>query len=483
MTEGHNNFIAGEWVAGASQIENRNPSDLSDVIGLYAQADAAQLDAALDAANEAQTIWAATGLEARQTILMNIGNELMARAEELGRLLSREEGKPLAEGKGEIYRAGQFFTYYAAEVLRQIGDTADSVRAGVEIDVRREPVGTVAIISPWNFPTATAVWKIAPALAFGNAVIWKPANLVPASAVALAEIISRQDIPAGLFNLVMGPGGAIGQRLVESPKVNAISFTGSVDVGKQIAVSAIGNLTKIQMEMGSKNALAIMDDGDLDIGVAAALGGAFGGTGQKCTASSRLIVHEAIHDEFVERLVAGANAMVVGHALKDGTQIGPVVSESQLEENLAYMELARAEGGEVLCGGERVSRDTEGYYMTPAVVAGTSNGWRINQEEMFAPIACVIKAGSYDEALHLVNDTHFGLTSGIITRDYARATHFRRNARTGCVMVNLPTAGTDYHVPFGGRGSSSYGPREQGGYAVEFYTTVKTAYMSAGIPK
>ena len=483
MTESHNNFIAGEWIAGASQIENRNPSDLSDVIGLYAQADAAQLDAALDAADKAQTIWAATGLEARQTILMNIGNELMARAEELGRLLSREEGKPLAEGKGEIYRAGQFFTYYAAEVLRQIGDTADSVRAGVEIDVRREPVGTVAIISPWNFPTATAVWKIAPALAFGNAVIWKPANLVPASAVALAEIISRQDIPAGLFNLVMGPGGAIGQRLVESPKVNAISFTGSVDVGKQIAVSAIGNLTKIQMEMGSKNALAIMDDGDLDIGVAAALGGAFGGTGQKCTASSRLIVHEAIHDEFVERLVAGANAMVVDHALKDGTQIGPVVSESQLEENLAYMELARAEGGEVLCGGERVSRDTEGYYMTPAVVAGTSNGWRINQEEMFAPIACVIKAGSYDEALHLVNDTHFGLTSGIITRDYARATHFRRNARTGCVMVNLPTAGTDYHVPFGGRGSSSYGPREQGGYAVEFYTTVKTAYMSAGIPK
>ena len=483
MTESHNNFIAGEWIAGASQIENRNPSDLSDVIGLYAQADAAQLDAALDAADKAQTIWAATGLEARQTILMNIGNELMARAEELGRLLSREEGKPLAEGKGEIYRAGQFFTYYAAEVLRQIGDTADSVRAGVEIDVRREPVGTVAIISPWNFPTATAVWKIAPALAFGNAVIWKPANLVPASAVALAEIISRQDIPAGLFNLVMGPGGAIGQRLVESPKVNAISFTGSVDVGKQIAVSAIGNLTKIQMEMGSKNALAIMDDGDLDIGVAAALGGAFGGTGQKCTASSRLIVHEAIHDEFVERLVAGANAMVVGHALKDGTQIGPVVSESQLEENLAYMELARAEGGEVLCGGERVSRDTEGYYMTPAVVAGTSNGWRINQEEMFAPIACVIKAGSYDEALHLVNDTHFGLTSGIITRDYARATHFRRNAQTGCVMVNLPTAGTDYHVPFGGRGSSSYGPREQGGYAVEFYTTVKTAYMSAGIPK
>ncbi len=482
MTETKNNFIAGEWLAGDNSIENRNPSDLSDIIGHFAQASSTQLDKALDAARAAQKIWAATGLEARQTVLMNIGNKLMERSAELGTLLSREEGKPLAEGKGEIYRAGQFFTYYAAEILRQIGDTADSVRPNIEIDVRREPVGTVAIVSPWNFPTATAVWKIAPALAFGNAVIWKPANLVPASAVALAEIISRQNLPAGLFNLVMGAGGSIGQQLVESPAIDAISFTGSVEVGKQIAQSAIGNLTKVQMEMGSKNALAVMDDGDMDIAVAAALGGAFGGTGQKCTASSRLIVHRAVYDEFVEKLAAGAAAMVVDNALVEGTQIGPVVSQSQLDENMAYMELARAEGGEVICGGERVNRDTDGYYMTPAVVAGTSNDWRINREEMFAPIACVIKADSYDEALHLVNDTHFGLTSGIITRDLARASHFRRNARTGCVMVNLPTAGTDYHVPFGGRGSSSYGPREQGGYAVEFYTTVKTAYISSGTP-
>ena len=482
MIETKNNFIAGEWLLGDTSVENRNPSDLSDVIGHFAQASSSQLTKALDAARSAQKIWAATGLEARQTVLMNIGNELMERSAELGTLLSREEGKPLAEGKGEIYRAGQFFTYYAAEVLRQIGDTADSVRPNIEIDVRREPVGTVAIVSPWNFPTATAVWKIAPALAFGNAVIWKPANLVPASAVALAEIISRQDLPAGLFNLVMGAGGSIGQQLIESPAIDAISFTGSVEVGKQIAQSAIGNLTKVQMEMGSKNALAVMDDGDMEIAVAAALGGAFGGTGQKCTASSRLIVHSAVHDEFVERLAAGAAAMVVDNALKDGTQIGPVVSQTQLDENMAYMELAKSEGGEIICGGDRVSRYTDGYYMTPAVVAGTGNDWRINKEEMFAPIACVIKADSYDEALHLVNDTHFGLTSGIVTRDLARASHFRRNARTGCVMVNLPTAGTDYHVPFGGRGSSSYGPREQGGYAVEFYTTVKTSYISSGTP-
>ena len=485
MTQSKQNYIAGEWISGASEIENRNPSDLSDVIGMFAQADTAQLDMALDAAHAAKAQWAKVGLEQKQSILHAIGEEMMARSAELGELLAREEGKPLAEGKGEIFRAGQFFTYYAAEVLRQIGDTADSVRAGVEVHVAREPVGVVAIISPWNFPTATAVWKIAPALAFGNAVIWKPANLVPASAVALAEIIARQTdkgLPKGLFNLVMGSGGTIGQQLVESPRVDAISFTGSVEVGKQIAASAIGNLTKLQMEMGSKNALAVMEDGDMDLAVACALGGAFGGTGQKCTASSRLIVHSAIHDEFVERLVAGAEAMVVDHALKDGTQIGPVVSDSQLQQNMDSVALAKSEGAEWLTGGERVERETDGYYMTPAVFSGTNNAMRVNREELFAPMTCVIKVDSYDEALATVNDTNFGLTSGIITNSLARATHFRRNAQTGCVMVNLATAGTDYHVPFGGRGDSSYGPREQGQYAAEFYTTVKTSYISSGEP-
>ena len=482
MTDRKFNHIAGEWLAGESEIENRNPSDLSEVIGLYAQAGGDQLEAALDSARSAQAEWAGAGIERRYSALMAIGEELKARAAELGELLSREEGKPLAEGKGEVYRAGQFFTYYAAETLRQIGDTADSVRDGIEIDVRREPVGVVAVISPWNFPTATASWKIAPALAFGNAVIWKPANVTPASAVALAEIIAKQDLPQGLFNLVMGAGASIGQRLVESAKVDAISFTGSVPVGKGIAAAAIQNLTKVQLEMGSKNALAVMDDGDLDLAVAVALGGAFGGSGQKCTASSRLVVHEGIHDAFVEKLVAGARAMKVGHALEEGTQIGPVVSAAQLQGNLDYLEIGKAEGAELLCGGERVERPTEGFYMTPAVFAQTSNAMRVNREEMFAPIACVIKVGSYDEALATVNDTTFGLTSGIVTRSLARATHFRRHARTGCVMVNLPTAGTDYHVPFGGRGDSSYGSREQGSYAAEFYTTVKTAYIAAGQP-
>ena len=476
---GHN-FIAGEWVAGVSTVENRNPSDLSDLVGLFAQASSEQLDATLDEAQRAQREWATYGIERKQAVLMAIGTELMDRAEELGTLLSREEGKPLAEGKGEVYRAGQFFTYYAAECLRQLGENADSVRPGVEIDVRREAVGVVAIISPGNFPTATASWKIAPALCHGNAVVWKPANITPASALALTEIIARQDIPKGLFSLVMGSGREIGQRLVESPKVNAISFTGSVPVGKGIAATAIQNLTKVQMEMGSKNALAVMDDADLDLAVTLALGGAFGGTGQKCTASSRLVVHEAVHDAFVEKLVAGTRAMKVGHALGAGTQMGPVVSQQQLDENLAYVDLGKSEGAELACGGQRLEMPHDGFYMSPGVFLNTTNDMRINQEEMFAPLTSVIKVGSFDEALAVVNDTHFGLTSGIVTQSLARATHFRRNAQTGVVTVNLPTAGTDYHVPFGGRGDSSYGPREQGKAAAEFYTTVKTAYISAG---
>ena len=269
------NYINGAWTPGTTTIANTNPSDLSDTIGHYAQADRAQAQQALAAAKQAQTLWADKGLEARHSALMAIGNELIARSEELGTLLAREEGKPRKEGIGEVYRAGQFFHYYAAEVHRQIGDTADSVRPGIEIDVRREPVGVVVVISPWNFPTATAAWKIAPALAFGNSVVWKPANIVPASAYALTEIIARQNLPPGTFNLVMGSGGSVGDALINSPLADAITFTGSLGVGRNIAQAAAANLTKFQLEMGSKNALVVMDDADLDTAVNCAMNGAF----------------------------------------------------------------------------------------------------------------------------------------------------------------------------------------------------------------
>lgn len=477
------NFIAGEWCDGEGVVANINPSDLSDVIGHFAQGTAADVDRAVAAACAAQPQWAAAGIQRRHDALMQIGAELMARSGEIGALLSREEGKPLVEGKGEVYRAGQFFTWFAAEALRNQGDQAESVRPGVEIEVRREAVGVVAIVTPWNFPVATPAWKIAPALAYGNAVVWKPANLTPASAVALAGVIARAGLPAGIFNMVMGPGRAVGDALVAHPDIAAVTFTGSVEVGQGIAARVLVNRAKLQMEMGSKNPMVIMDDCDMDLAVAHACNAAFGGTGQKCTAASRLIVHRAVLAEFTERLVAAARALRVGHALEEGTQIGPVVSEGQLAANLAWIERGRAEGGELLTGGERLDRPTLGHFMAPAVFAGTTNSMALNREEMFAPITCIIPADSYAEALAIANDTPFGLTAGIMTRSLARAAHFRANMRAGCVMVNLPTAGTDYHVPFGGRGLSSYGPREQGRYAAEFFTTVKTAYMAAGVPE
>ncbi len=477
------NFIAGTWRDGATFVENRNPSDLADVIGQFAQGTAADVDEAVMAAKDAQPKWWAAGIQKRHDALMAIGTELMARAAEIGALLSREEGKPLAEGKGEVYRAGQFFTWFAAEALRLQGDQAESVRPGVEVEVRREPAGVVALVTPWNFPVATPGWKIAPALAYGNAVVWKPANLTPASAVALAEIISRAGLPAGTFNLVMGPGRDVGDHLVGHVGVDAVSFTGSVDVGRGIAARVLGNRAKLQMEMGSKNPMLIMDDCDLDLAVTHAANAAFGGTGQKCTAASRLIVHAKVLDAFTERLVKVTKALQVGHALAEGTQIGPVVSESQLRGNLDWITRGRAEGAELLTGGDRLDRPTDGFFMSPAIFAGTTNAMAVNREEMFAPITCIIAADSYAEALSIANDTPFGLTAGIMTRSLARAAHFRSHMRAGCVMVNLPTAGTDYHVPFGGRGISSFGPREQGRYAAEFFTTVKTAYMAAGVPE
>lgn len=477
------NYIAGDWCEGEGAVANVNPSDLSDVIGHFAQGSAADVDRAVASAREAQPKWWAAGIQRRHDALMQIGTELMARSAEIGALLSREEGKPLAEGKGEVYRAGQFFTWFAAEALRCQGDQAESVRPGIEIEVRREPVGVAAIVTPWNFPVATPAWKIAPALAYGNAVVWKPANLTPASAVALSQIIAGAGLPPGTFNMVMGAGSAVGDRLVAHPDVAAVSFTGSVEVGRSIAARVLENRARLQMEMGSKNPMLIMDDCDMDLAVAHACNAAFGGTGQKCTAASRLIVHARVLEEFTDRLVRAVEAMRVGHALAEGTQIGPVVSAGQLAANLGWIERGRAEGAELLTGGQHLERPTEGYFMAPAVFAGTRNDMAVNREEMFAPITCIIPADSYAEALAIANDTPFGLTAGIMTRSLARAAHFRANMRAGCVMVNLPTAGTDYHVPFGGRGLSSFGPREQGRYAVEFFTTVKTAYLAAGVPE
>ncbi|MFA0542579.1 aldehyde dehydrogenase family protein [Vibrio sp. 10N.222.52.B7] len=470
-------YIGGEWQAGVSTVANINPSDISENIGNFAQASAEQVQQAISAAKHAQPEWEKTPIERKQAVLQAIGDELIARCDELGTLLSREEGKPFAEGRGEIYRAGQFFQYFAAEVLRQIGDNADSVRPGVSVEVTREAVGVIGIISPWNFPTATAAWKIAPALAFGNSVIWKPANLTPASAVALTEIIHRQGIPAGTFNLVLGSGSTVGDALINSKEVNGVSFTGSVDTGRKVAAATAPNFVRCQLEMGSKNALVIADDADIQTAVDATIAGSFSGAGQKCTASSRLVVMDSIHDQYVEALIKRMSELKVGHALEEGVFMGPVVDGNQLEANLGWVEKARQSGGELAFGGERLSMKHEGFYMSPTLFLNTKNDWEVNQEEVFAPMASVIRVADLEEAISTTNDTRFGLTGGIITQSLRTSAMFKQQAQTGCVMVNLPTAGTDYHVPFGGRKESSFGPREQGQYAKEFYTVVKTAYQ------
>jgi len=473
------NLIAGEWLAGASVSLNRNPSDTGDVIGEYAQADRAQADAGIAAAKAAFPAWSTGPIQERANILDRAGSEIIARKDELGRLLSREEGKTLPEGIGEAMRAGQIFKFFAGEVVRQSGEHLASGRPGIDIDVTREPVGVVGIITPWNFPIAIPAWKIAPALAYGNTVVMKPADLVPGCAWAIADILARAGIPAGVFNLAMGRGSVVGEALVASPDVNALSFTGSVATGRAIAAKAIARMAKLQLEMGGKNPLVVLDDADLPTAVNCAVQGAFFSTGQRCTASSRLIVTAGIHDRFVAAVTDKLKTLKVDDALAAGTDIGPVVDQSQLDQDLSYLDIGRGESAKLATGGERVKREKDGYYLTPALFTEATNAMRISREEIFGPVACVIRAKDYDDALALANDTEFGLSAGIVTTSLKHATHFKRHAQAGMVMVNVPTAGVDYHVPFGGRKGSSYGPREQGRYAAEFFTTVKTAYTAA----
>lgn len=474
------NYIAGQWIEGASINRNINPSDTDDLVGVYARADAAQATLAVEAAAEAQPQWARMTAEQRSDALDRIGTEILARKDELGELLSREEGKTLPEGIGEATRAGRVFKFFAGEALRLSGERLPSIRPGVETDVRREPEGVVAIITPWNFPIAIPAWKIAPALAYGNAVVFKPADLVPGSGWALAEIIARAGaLPPGVFNLVMGPGSQVGDVFAKHQKVKALTFTGSSSTGRSVGIECMTRGAKVQLEMGGKNPLVVLNDADLSQAVEVAVQGAFFSTGQRCTASSRFIVQEGIHDKFVAAVKERLASLKVDHALHKGTDIGPVVSAAQLKQDLEYIEIAKREGGHVAFGGELVQRATNGFYLTPALITETHNQMRINQEEVFGPVASVVRVKDYEEALHVANETEFGLSSGICTTSLKYASDFKQRSTAGMVMVNVPTAGVDYHAPFGGRKGSSYGAREQGAYAREFYTSIKTTYTQA----
>ena len=479
MTDIHNNLIAGEWVTSSSVTRNVSPSNTGDVIGEYAQASAAEVAEAVAAAKAAFPAWSRTSPQERHDILLRAAQEILARREELGRLLAREEGKTLPEAVGEVTRAGQIFDFFAGETLRIPGEKFASVRPNVDIEVTREAVGVVGIIAPWNFPIAIPAWKIAPALAYGNTVVFKPADLVPGSAHALAEIIVRAGVPKGVFNLTMGRGSVVGQALLDNPHVDAITFTGSVATGRRVAAACTAMMRKFQLEMGGKNPLVVLDDADLKTAVECAVNGAYFSTGQRCTASSRLVVTKGIYPRFAEALTERMRGLVVDDAVKPGVHIGPVVDQTQLDQDMSYVAVGKDEGAKLALGGERLNRETPGFYMAPALFTDAANSMRISREEIFGPVAAMIPARDYEHALEIANDTDFGLCGGICTTSLKYASHFKRNAQVGMAMVNLPTAGVDYHAPFGGRKGSSLGAREQGRYAAEFYTTVKTAYILA----
>ncbi|WP_183719001.1 aldehyde dehydrogenase family protein [Rhizobium sp. BK060] len=472
------NLIDGEWVSGEAG-KNINPSDTNDVVGEYARASAQDTKDAIAAAKAAFPTWSRSGILERHAVLKKTSDEILARKDELGKLLAREEGKTLPEAIGETIRAAQIFDFFAGECLRLAGETLPSVRPNIGVEITREAIGPIGIITPWNFPIAIPAWKIAPALAYGNTVVLKPADLVPGCAWAIVDILHRAGLPKGVLNLVMGRGSVVGQAMLESSDLAGITFTGSTGTGKRVALASIEHNRKYQLEMGGKNPMVILDDADLNVAVEAAANSGFFSTGQRCTASSRLIVTEGIHDRFVSALTEKLKTLNVDDALKQGTHIGPVVDDKQLKTDTDYIEIGKQEGATLAFGGEVLKRDTPGFYLQPTLFVNATNSMRIAREEIFGPVASVIRVKDYEEALTVANDTPFGLSAGIATTSLKHATHFKRNSEAGMVMVNLPTAGVDFHVPFGGRKGSSFGSREQGKYAAEFFTTVKTAYTLA----
>lgn len=471
-------WINGERTSGDRPAESINPSDTREVVARTPDGSASDVDDAVAAAKAAFPSWADASPEVRSDILDRAGSLLMERRESVGRLLSREEGKTLAEGVGETARAARILKYFAGEALRLHGQNLASTRPGVEIQTYRQPVGVYGLITPWNFPIAIPAWKAAPALAFGNTVVLKPAGPTPATAEALVAILHEAGLPKGVMNMVIGRG-RVGQAIVDHKDVVGVSFTGSQGVGAGVAAGTVARQARVQLEMGGKNPLIVLDDADLERAVNIALDGSFFATGQRCTASSRLIVQDGIHDRFVALLAEKVAALRVGDALDPNTQMGPAVSEAQMETAYSYVEVARSEGARIVTGGDRLKLDKPGWYVQPTLIADTLADMRINNEEVFGPVASTIRVKSYEEALEIANGVEFGLSAGIVTSSLKHARDFQRRAKAGMTMVNLPTAGVDYHVPFGGTKSSSYGAREQGFAAAEFFTQTKTSY-SAG---
>lgn len=471
------NYVCGEWIQSEEIEENINPSNPKEIVCSFYKGHYEQIFQAINSADEVQKQWKNSSIFQRQEILQDIADKLLENKDYYGEVIAKEAGKPIKEAIDEIAKSAEFFSYFAHESIRMKGASMDSPRANVDIEIIPEPIGVVGVITPWNYPLAIAAWKIAPALAYGNSVILKPSSKTPAIAYILAKIIDSTKLPKGVFSMMYGKGGVIGKVLCESKKVQGITFTGSVQSGKALAQKAIFSMTKLQLEMGSKNSLIILDDADINLAVETAIKGSYNANGQKCTSTSKLIVTEGIYDKFIQAFKDKMTSLVVGDAMKQTSQIGPCIDKAQLDSNLNYIEIGKKEGATLVCGGEAIKTKSGGYFFSPALFINGKSSMKINQEEMFGAIACVIKVKDYEEAIEVLNDTEFGLSGGIITNDLNKTMRFKHEAQIGNVMINLPTAGMDNHVPFGGRKASSYGSREKSYAASDFYTTTKTVYI------
>lgn len=480
-TTTYGNYIGGEWrpAASGNTFENRSPANTDDLIGRFAASGAEDVDAAVTAAAEAADGWRRISPITRANILFKAAEILASRTESVGRELTREEGKTLKEGLGETGRAVQILRYFAGEAQQPTGENYPSANPHTLLYTSRDPLGVVALITPWNFPIAIPAWKLAPALAFGNTVVFKPASYTPLCAVRLTEALADAGLPPGVLNLVTGSAGAVGDPLVKDERVVGISFTGSNQVGAELRMLAAQRGAKLQLELGGKNPAIVLADADIEHALTHVVNGAMMSTGQKCTATSRAIVDRKLADAFTDKLVSRIGSLTVGDPLQAETQIGPLISEEAAERVAGEVSAAKDAGVSLLTGGGRLRENgtSKGHFVAPALFAGVTPDSRLGQEELFGPVLGVIPVDDLDEALAVANNVRFGLSASLFTRDLGKALAFAREIQAGIVHVNSETAGAEPQVPFGGmKGSSSYS-REQGKAAREFFTQVKTVYL------
>lgn len=479
--ETYRNFIGGEWIKSTSTrtINNLNPADTEDIIGVVHQATRDEARQAVDKAAAALSAWRSTPAPARGRIVARAARLLEDHKEELAQILTREEGKSIAESRGELQRSINVAEFCAGESRRMNGETIQSELPSNFAYTIKQPLGVVACVTPWNFPVAIPVWKIAPALVAGNTVVFKPASLTPATAVRIVELFAEAGVPPGVLNLILGSGSDAGDEIISHPAVKAVSFTGSNQVGIRLYEQVSRRGAKVQCEMGGKNPVVIMEDADLDLAVESTAQGAFGSTGQRCTATSRAVVVNEIADEFVTRIVKRAEGMRIGAGADPATEMGPCVDESQFKTVLNYIDIGKEDGATLLCGGERATAEKldKGYFVRPTVFDHVTPDMRIAREEIFGPVLSVLRVRNFDEAMEVANDCEYGLSSSIFTNDAGRIFRFVDEIETGMTHINSPTTGGEAHIPFGGIKATGIGDREQGSTALDFYTELKVVYV------